>query len=203
RRCTLFPIMSIDEATVRALSQDSDRARKRDEWQRPAEVMDALGVKPGHRVADIGSGYGYFTFRLAARVGAEGKVYAVDIDREAINKVRQRSWCARKSLATGLSSKRPGWASMTLSTARRCTFSSSKAHYPIRRRLRGKRFRGWLSRKKSTACALRSKSCDELPPLQMRYPTFLQTILGANFLSYSTPTEGGKAGATLKIPEET
>jgi predicted methyltransferase len=75
---------------VRNLSQESDRARKRDEWQRPAEVMDALGAKPGHRVADIGCGFGYFTFRLAARVGAEGKVYAVDIDEEAVEKVRRR-----------------------------------------------------------------------------------------------------------------
>jgi predicted methyltransferase len=75
---------------VRNLSQESDRARKRDEWQRPAEVMDALGAKPGHRVADIGCGFGYFTFRLAARVGAEGKIYAVDIDEEAVDKVRRR-----------------------------------------------------------------------------------------------------------------
>jgi predicted methyltransferase len=75
---------------VRNLSQESDRARKRDEWQRPAEVMDALGAKPGRRVADIGCGFGYFTFRLAARVGAEGKVYAVDIDEEAVDKVRRR-----------------------------------------------------------------------------------------------------------------
>lgn len=75
---------------VRNSPQESDRARKRDEWQRPAEVMDALGVKSGHRVADIGSGYGYFTFRLAARVGAEGKVYSVDIDEEAVDKVRRR-----------------------------------------------------------------------------------------------------------------
>ena len=71
-------------------SQESDRSRKRDEWQRPAEVFDALGVKSGHRVGDIGCGFGYFTFRLAARVGAEGKVYGVDIDREAITKVRER-----------------------------------------------------------------------------------------------------------------
>ena len=49
-----------------------------------------LSVKPGHRVADIGCGSGYFTFRLAARVGSEGKVYAVDIDPEAINKVKLR-----------------------------------------------------------------------------------------------------------------
>jgi predicted methyltransferase len=77
-------------SAVRTSPQESDRARKRDEWQRPAEVMDALGVKSGHRVADIGCGYGYFTVRLAARVGAEGKVYAEDIDSEAIDKVRQR-----------------------------------------------------------------------------------------------------------------
>jgi predicted methyltransferase len=70
--------------------QESDRARKRDEWQRPAEVIDALAIKRGSRVADIGSGFGYFTFRLAARVGEEGKVYAVDIDRAAIDKVRER-----------------------------------------------------------------------------------------------------------------
>ena len=49
--------------------QESDRDRARDAWQRPAEVFEALAVKPGHRVADIGCGYGYFSFRLAARVG--------------------------------------------------------------------------------------------------------------------------------------
>jgi predicted methyltransferase len=79
-----------DEATGKASAQESERSRTRDEWQRPSEVFDALAVKPGQRVADIGSGSGYFTFRLAARVGVEGKVYAVDIDEEAINKVRQR-----------------------------------------------------------------------------------------------------------------
>ncbi len=64
--------------------QESERDRNRDAWQRPAEVFDAMEVKPGHRVADIGSGFGYFTFRLAARVGAEGKVFAVDIDKKAM-----------------------------------------------------------------------------------------------------------------------
>lgn len=82
--------LNLQPATAASPPQESDRDRGRDAWQRPAEVFDALGVKPGHRVADIGSGFGYFTFRLAARVGAEGKVYAVDIDREAIDKVRRR-----------------------------------------------------------------------------------------------------------------
>ena len=72
------------------LGQDLDRERKRDAWQRPSEIFDALGLKPGHLVADIGSGYGYFTFRLAAQVGVDGKVYASDIDAEAIEKVRAR-----------------------------------------------------------------------------------------------------------------
>ena len=91
--CFLIVVSSTSFSTalaVRDSSQESDRDRNRDAWQRPAEVFDALGVKPGHRLADIGSGFGYFTFRLAARVGAEGKVYAVDIDQKAIDKVRQR-----------------------------------------------------------------------------------------------------------------
>lgn len=75
---------------LKARPQESDRARRRDEWQRPSEVMDGLALKSGQRVADIGCGFGYFTFRLAARVGAEGKVYAVDIDQKAIEKVRER-----------------------------------------------------------------------------------------------------------------
>jgi predicted methyltransferase len=71
-------------------AQESERDRKRDDWQRPAEVFEAMDVKQGHRVADIGCGSGYFTFRLAARVGGDGKVYAVDIEPTAIQKVRQR-----------------------------------------------------------------------------------------------------------------
>ena len=75
---------------AKAQSQESERDRKRDTWQRPAEIFEALMVKPGDRIADIGCGSGYFTFRLATRVGNEGKVYAVDIDPDAINKVKLR-----------------------------------------------------------------------------------------------------------------
>jgi predicted methyltransferase len=71
-------------------AQASDRDRKRDVWQRPGEVMDALGAKPGCRLADLGSGSGYFTFHLATRVGAKGKVYAIDIDQEALDKLGAR-----------------------------------------------------------------------------------------------------------------
>lgn len=75
---------------IAGASQESERSRTRDAWQRPAEVFDAMSVKPGYRVADIGCGFGYFSFRLAGRVGVEGKVYAVDIDPKAIEKVLER-----------------------------------------------------------------------------------------------------------------
>lgn len=52
----------------------------RDEWQKPEEVVRSLGIKTGDRIADLGSGSGYFTFRLARAVGPRGKVYAVDVD---------------------------------------------------------------------------------------------------------------------------
>jgi predicted methyltransferase len=52
----------------------------RDEWQQPERVVADLGLAPGAKVADLGSGGGYFTFRLAHAVGPAGRVYAVDVD---------------------------------------------------------------------------------------------------------------------------
>lgn len=52
----------------------------RDKWQQPEQVIQTLNLEPGDRVADLGSGSGYFTFRLADAVGLAGRVYAVDID---------------------------------------------------------------------------------------------------------------------------
>lgn len=63
----------------------------RDDWQRPAAVMDALGIKPGTRVADVGAGGGYFTFHLAGRVGATGRVYAVDVNPGALTDIARRA----------------------------------------------------------------------------------------------------------------
>ncbi len=50
---------------------------KRDGWQKPHEVVEALSLRPDEVVADIGAGSGYFARRLAQRAS---KVYAVDID---------------------------------------------------------------------------------------------------------------------------
>lgn len=70
-----------------------DRAGReaRDLWQRPGRVMEALDLATGDHVADVGSGEGYFTFQLARRVGVEGRVYAVDIEKMPLEKVRTRA----------------------------------------------------------------------------------------------------------------
>ena len=70
-------------------AQESGAAR--DKWQRPQEVMDALGIRVGSAVADVGCGSGYFTFKLAQRVGPQGEVYAEDIDEEAVAGIRRRA----------------------------------------------------------------------------------------------------------------
>jgi len=63
---------------------------KRDAYQKPQEVMTALGIKPGEVIADIGAGSGYFTFRLAHHVGSKGKIYAVDVSPDMILHINRR-----------------------------------------------------------------------------------------------------------------
>ena len=63
---------------------------KRDAYQKPHEVVHALGLKPGEIIADIGAGSGYFTFHLARHVGEKGKVYAVDVSPDMILHLNRR-----------------------------------------------------------------------------------------------------------------
>ena len=59
----------------------------RDEWQQPDKIMDALGIAERDRVADVGAGGGWFTVRLARRVGPNGRVYAEDVERLALKAI--------------------------------------------------------------------------------------------------------------------
>lgn len=51
----------------------------REKFEQPEKVLDALKIKPGMTVADVGAGNGYFTLRLARRVKDTGRVFAVDV----------------------------------------------------------------------------------------------------------------------------
>ncbi len=59
----------------------------RDVWQKPQGVVEKLSLARGARVADLGAGGGYFTWHLAKAVGGRGTVYAVDIDKTALDMI--------------------------------------------------------------------------------------------------------------------
>jgi SAM-dependent methyltransferase len=62
----------------------------REVWQKPDQIMDALGIADGAVVADLGAGSGWFTLRLARRVGPNGLVYAQDIQPQMIEAISRR-----------------------------------------------------------------------------------------------------------------
>ena len=66
-------------------------APDRDLWQRPDQIMDALGIADASVVADIGAGSGWFTIRLARRVGPRGIVFAEDVQKEMIAAITRRA----------------------------------------------------------------------------------------------------------------
>jgi ubiquinone/menaquinone biosynthesis C-methylase UbiE len=63
---------------------------QRDRVGEATKVMDLAEIEPGMTVADIGAGEGYYTVRLAERVGRKGRVLAGDIDRAALDRLGQR-----------------------------------------------------------------------------------------------------------------
>src|SRR5262245_41954094 len=65
-------------------------APDRDLWQRPDHVMDAIGIADASVVGDVGAGSGWFTIRLARRVGPRGVVYAQDVQPEMLNAITRR-----------------------------------------------------------------------------------------------------------------
>jgi ubiquinone/menaquinone biosynthesis C-methylase UbiE len=65
-----------------------DKMRGRD--LQPERVMDVIGLRPGMTAGEAGASYGYFTFKMSARVGPTGTVYANDIDPGALQTITKR-----------------------------------------------------------------------------------------------------------------
>lgn len=72
---------------------------EREKEEEPAKLVEALAVKEGMTVADVGAGSGYHAFRLAPLVGDKGKVLAVDIQKEMLDVITTR---AKKEKVTNI-----------------------------------------------------------------------------------------------------
>src|SRR5437764_638453 len=73
----IAPVMGVSGAEWLERSQ-------RDGEEMPEAALDAIGIEKGMTVADVGAGVGYFSIRMANRVGPTGKVYANDVQPEML-----------------------------------------------------------------------------------------------------------------------
>ncbi len=84
------PFPRADRPVAKVVSTQWSTEELRDRQGEAQDVMDEAGVAPGMTVADIGAGEGYYTVRLAARVGEKGRVLAEDIDSGALTRLGAR-----------------------------------------------------------------------------------------------------------------
>ena len=89
------PFAQIDRQKGVLEAENANEARL-NRLQPPDQVMDAIGLKPGMTVAEIGAGRGRYVVQLAVRVGEEGRVYAEDISARSLEHLKQR--CERWGL---------------------------------------------------------------------------------------------------------
>jgi predicted methyltransferase len=69
--------------------QDLLESPDREVWQKPDQIMDALGIADGSVVADLGAGDGWFSIRLSHRVGPNGRVWAEDIQPAMVSAIER------------------------------------------------------------------------------------------------------------------
>ncbi len=65
--------------------------REREAEERPQLMIDALQIKPGQTIADLGAGSGYYSFRIAPLVGERGNVLAIDVEPRMLRIITERA----------------------------------------------------------------------------------------------------------------
>jgi ubiquinone/menaquinone biosynthesis C-methylase UbiE len=77
--------------TVFSVAARTQRAEdSRENTEKVRDILDALQAEPGKRIADVGAGEGFYTFRIAKAVGPTGRVTAVDVSEKYLEKLRER-----------------------------------------------------------------------------------------------------------------
>ena len=79
-----------DRPVAGIISPEYSNEQTRDELGEAERVLNLLGIRPGQRVADIGAGLGYYTVRLARRLGPGATIYATDVKSEYLDQLRAR-----------------------------------------------------------------------------------------------------------------
>jgi ubiquinone/menaquinone biosynthesis C-methylase UbiE len=92
-----FVLSSLAQESRTVLTPENANEARLNGLQPPEQVMDAIGIKPGMTVAEIGAGRGRYVVQIAVRVGEGGKVYAEDIDAGSLRHLEQR--CSRWGLS--------------------------------------------------------------------------------------------------------
>ncbi len=106
------PFPAADRPVAQIVSPRWSTEEDRDRLNEAGTVMNKAGIKPGMTVADIGAGEGYYTIRLASRVGKDGRVLAEDIvasvrDALALRVARERLDTVSVRLGTPADPKLP------------------------------------------------------------------------------------------------
>jgi ubiquinone/menaquinone biosynthesis C-methylase UbiE len=91
--CFLFLIMGISLGLMALLSSAQSHRDQRDQ---PEKLMEIAGVESGMVIGEAGAGSGYLTFFLSHRVGDEGRIYANDINKRALENIIRR--CEREGV---------------------------------------------------------------------------------------------------------
>ena len=59
--------------------------------ENPDGALDAMDIRPGMKIADVGAGVGYMTLRMAKRVGPTGKIYGIDLQQGMLQKLSENA----------------------------------------------------------------------------------------------------------------
>jgi ubiquinone/menaquinone biosynthesis C-methylase UbiE len=80
-------LIPVDDMTHVFHIEENERRR----WQNPEAILRQIGLKPDHVFADIGCNDGFFAIPAARMAGEKGKVWGVDVDAEALERLKEKA----------------------------------------------------------------------------------------------------------------